>query len=480
MVGDAISFPDGPRVELDRRISDLLAVAGDVLATQGRLRSLLSANQAIVTELDLPGVLQHTVESAVELAHARYGALGVIDRHGGLEQFIHVGMPADVAATIGHLPVGRGLLGALITDPRTIRSTAISDDPRSSGFPEGHPPMRSFLGVPIRIRGTVYGNLYLTDRQGAEGFSEEDEELVVSLAATAGFAIENARLFQETERRRQWAAASAETTAQLLAGSPEGAVALITARLVELTAADTVLVGLLDERNQDVIVWRSVVGVDRNEVSGTGQFIGDSYTGRLIRESRPAVLSEDEVHRLWGDRADGFGPVLAVPLSVAGRPAGLIVVARLTGGRDFTDSDLDLVADFAGRVTFAFELQSARAAQDRALLFEDRSRIARDLHDQAIQQLFGMGMQLQGIYGTLPAGRVAEVVDTTVAGLDAVIAQIRTIVFTLSDDRRGAPGRSGRQAVGDLIGTLAERLGIEPTVTLAGPVDTVLGPDLLP
>src|SRR3954447_19850658 len=204
MTGDALSFPDGPRVELDRRISDLVAVAGDVLATQGRLRSLLKANQAIVTELDLPGVLQHVVESAVEVAHASYGALGVIGRHGELEQFIHTGMPAETVASIGHLPVGRGLLGALVTDPRPIRWPDMATDPRSSGFPASHPPMRSFLGVPVRIRGTVYGNLYLTDRRDADGFSEEDEELVVSLAATAGFAIENARLFQETERRRQW------------------------------------------------------------------------------------------------------------------------------------------------------------------------------------------------------------------------------------------------------------------------------------
>lgn len=457
-----------------------MAVAGEVLSTQGRLRALLQANQRIVTELDLPGVLRLVVKSAVDLVGARYGALGVIGRHGGLEQFIHVGMPEDAVEVIGHLPVGRGLLGALITDPRPIRLADMSTDPRSSGFPEGHPPMGSFLGVPILVRGKVYGNLYLADRDDADGFTEEDEELVISLATTAGFAIENARLFRETERRRQWAAASAETTAQLLAGSPEGAVALITARLLELAGADAVFVGLIEADDPEFIVWRSVEGVDVNEVSGTRQSIVGSSTGRLVQEGRPALLDEDEVHRLWGKRADRFGPILAVPLAVAGRPIGLILVARLTGAREFTEADLDLVADFAGRAAFAFEIQAARAVQDRALLYEDRSRIARDLHDQAIQQLFGMGLQLQGVYGTLPAGRVAEVVDGTVAGLDTVIAHIRTIVFTLSDDRRGSASRSGRQAVTDLIGTLEERLGMEPTLTFAGPVDTVLGPDLLP
>jgi signal transduction histidine kinase len=480
MTGNPISFPDRPRAELDRRITDLMAAAGEVLTSQGRLRALLQANQAIVADLDLPGVLRHIVSAAVELAHATYGALGVLGPHGELEQFIHVGMPEEVAGRIEHLPQGRGLLGALITDPRPVRLSDIPADPRSSGFPEGHPPMRSFLGVPIRVRGTVYGNLYLTDRRNGEGFTEEDEELVVSLASTAGFAIENARLFQETERRRQWAAASAETTAQLLAGSSEGAVSLITARVLELAGADSAFIGLLDERDPEYIVWRTVQGADPNARSGTRVALSSTHTGRLIAEGDPVLLEEAEVHRLWGELGAAFGPLLAVPLISSSRHIGILIVTRSAGARPFSPSDLELVADFAGRVAFAFEIQVARAAQDRALLFEDRSRIARDLHDQAIQQLFGMGLQLQGVYGALPAGRVAEVVDATVGGLDAVIAQIRTIVFTLSDDRRGAPGQSGRQAVSDLIGTLEERLAVQPTLTFVGPVDTVLGPDLLP
>lgn len=485
MNSDPLSFPDAPRVELDRRITDLMAAAGEVLTSQGRLRALLQANQAIVADLDLAEVLRHVVTAAAELAHASYGALGVLGRHGGLEEFIHVGMPEDVAERIGHLPKGQGLLGALITDPRPIRLNDMAGDPRSSGFPHGHPPMRSFLGVPIRIRGTVYGNLYLTDRLDAqggiadEGFTQEDEELVVSLASTAGFVIENARLFHETERRRQWASASAETTAQLLGGSPEGAVSLITARVLELAEGESAFIGLLDERDPDYMVWRTVQGADPNGRSGSRVRLSSTYTGQLIAEGKPVLMEEAEVHRLWGEPARAFGPLLAVPL-ISNRRIGILIITRSPGAREFTPEDLELVADFAGRVAFAFEIQAARAAQDRALLFEDRGRIARDLHDQAIQQLFGMGLQLQGIYGTLPAGRVAEVVDATVGGLDTVIAQIRTIVFTLSDNRRGTPGQSGRQAISDLIGTLEGRLAVVPTLTFAGPVDTVLVPTLLP
>lgn len=211
--------PDGPKLELDELLRQLIHRAQDVVATQGRLRGLLHANQSIVGNLTLPVLLRRTVQAACELAHARYGALGVIDATGGLEQFVHIGMDADAVARIGHLPEGKGLLGALIEDPKPIRLHTMSDDPRSVGFPDGHPPMTSFLGVPVRVRDEVFGNLYLTEcEKGA--FTAEDEELVSALAATASVAIENARLYEEARRRQEWLQASTEVTQQLL--STEG------------------------------------------------------------------------------------------------------------------------------------------------------------------------------------------------------------------------------------------------------------------
>ncbi|HAM25798.1 MAG TPA: hypothetical protein DCP11_03615, partial [Microbacteriaceae bacterium] len=198
---DSLTFPDEPRAELDRALSELVARAQEVLTTQGRLRALLRANQAVVEQLDLPVVLRRIVESAVGLVGAQYGALGVIAPQGGLEQFINVGMTPDEVTAIGHLPEGHGLLGALIDNPRPIRLQHLSEDPRAAGFPAEHPAMDSFLGVPVRVRDEVYGNLYLTN-QSSGGFSKEDEELVTALAATAGFAIDNARLFAETRRRQ--------------------------------------------------------------------------------------------------------------------------------------------------------------------------------------------------------------------------------------------------------------------------------------
>ena len=211
----SLSFPDFPRAELDRSLSELVALAGDVLKTQGRLRALLRANQAIVQQLDLPTVLRRIVDVAVELVGAQYGALGVISPHGGLEQFITVGMSAEQIARMPHPPEGRGILGAIIDDPKSIRLEHMTSDSRSSGFPAGHPPMDSFLGVPVKVRDRVFGNLYLTNSATGK-FSADDEELVTALAATAGFAIDNARLFAETQRRQHWSAASAEITARLL------------------------------------------------------------------------------------------------------------------------------------------------------------------------------------------------------------------------------------------------------------------------
>jgi GAF domain-containing protein len=237
--GHDFTFPDQTRSELDEALDVLVAKAKDVRATQGRLRALLRANQAVVQQLDLPVVLRRIVESAVELVRAEYGALGVVSPDGRLEQFITVGMPDELIAHIGHLPEGHGLLGALIDDPRTIRLPVLSEDSRSAGFPQGHPSMESFLGVPIKVRDEVFGNLYLTN-QASGRFSADDEQLVTALAATAGIAIDNARLFAETRRRQAWSAASAEITSTLLSSEHSDSISTVATRVLALADADVV------------------------------------------------------------------------------------------------------------------------------------------------------------------------------------------------------------------------------------------------
>ncbi len=245
--GESLTFPTVARLELDELLTQLVDRAQDVLATQGRLRGLLAVSRAIATDLRLPMLLRHIVEAACELLDARYGALGVIALDRTLEEFIHVGMnPGDVER-IGHLPTGRGVLGLLIDDPRPRRLDDIARDPSAAGFPFGHPPMKTFLGVPITVRGEVFGNLYLTDKRGGVGFTAEDGELALALAASAGVAIENARLFHESQQRHGWMSASAELTRQIMAEA-DGALESVVRRVATVADAQFVSVVLPGRR----------------------------------------------------------------------------------------------------------------------------------------------------------------------------------------------------------------------------------------
>ena len=216
-------LPPHLRPSVEVLMTQLVDQAAAVLSAQQRLQRLLDANQSIVSELSLPAVLRRVVEAARDTANAQYAALGVIGADGTLEQFVHVGMDEETVARIGQLPKGHGLLGALIEHPAPIRLSKVADDPQSSGFPAGHPPMTSFLGVPIRSRDQVYGNLYLTNRSGGGEFTAEDQELISALAATASIAIENARLYEESRQWQEWLRASAEISRQLLSSDDTNA-----------------------------------------------------------------------------------------------------------------------------------------------------------------------------------------------------------------------------------------------------------------
>jgi signal transduction histidine kinase len=466
---DSLTFPDEPRAELDRALSELVARAQEVLTTQGRLRALLRANQAVVEQLDLPVVLRRIVESAVGLVGAQYGALGVIAPQGGLEQFINVGMTPDEVTAIGHLPEGHGLLGALIDNPRPIRLQHLSEDPRAAGFPAEHPAMDSFLGVPVRVRDEVYGNLYLTN-QSSGGFSKEDEELVTALAATAGFAIDNARLFAETRRRQAWAAASAEVTAVLLSSERSDSISILVSRVLLLAEADLVCVVLPTDDPSKLVVG-TARGVDEELIEGTFSDAAGSIAGSVLEGMHPRLVNDgDEIVLPSGTH---LGAVMALPLIAAGRAEGVLMVGRLHGGLSFSAVDLEMAADFAGQASVAMELAKARAARQRMLLLEDRGRIARDLHDHVIQQLFATGLELQSVAGAISPSREADRVLQTVSSLDAAIAQIRTVIFALSShagDRRDTV----RHWVIDLANELAPGLARTPTVQFSGPVDLVV------
>jgi signal transduction histidine kinase len=470
-----LTFPDLQRLELDQLLGHLVDRVQEVMATQSRLRGLLRANQLVIGDLDLPAVLRRIVEAAGELVGARYAALGVIAPAGGLAEFVHTGMREDEVERIGHLPQGKGLLGALIDDPRPIRLLRIIDDKRSSGFPSGHPPMTSFLGVPIRIRDEVFGNLYLTESTKGE-FSAEDEELCTAIAATAAVAIANARLYEAARTRGEWLQASATITRQLLSteAADRAPLQLIAERSRAVADADLVTVALPTANGSELRI-EEVAGPGEQRLRGTCTPVEGSLPGRVFTTGEPLRLPhvDDEAERgsLTAHKLD-VGPVLIVPLLGAGGPRGVLIAVRERGRIGFTETDLDMAGSFANHAAIAIELVEARAEQQRAAMLDERDRIAADLHDQVIQRLFAAGLSLQSVAMGLGEGRATDRILTTVADLDATISQIRTTIFELHRRPRANP--SGLRArLLDVAADAAKALGFDPAVRFDGPIDTL-------
>jgi len=468
-----IDFPELPRSELEKAIDELVHKAQHVLQTQGRLRDLLAATRAITEDLDLEVVLRRITQAAVDLAGARYGALGVLGPDGMLEQFIHVGIDADTAQAIGHLPRGLGILGALTTEARPVRLEHRSDDPRSVGFPDHHPPMDSFLGVPIQVRGEVFGNLYLTDREDGP-FSAEDEELLQALAAAAAVAIDNARLFGDSQRRQRWALASAEVSSALLDQDGSDALALIATSVIRLT--DAAVVALVSRTESDAFAVDGAWGDDAEAYLGR-VFSAESTPATQVIASGNPILSLGLVHPGAPDDSAFTGSAMIVPLARPGGVNSALLVARPAGSARFVDLDLDMITDFAAHASVALELRGAREARERIALFEDRERIARDLHDNVIQRLFGAGLALNGLdLDTVPhpaRGRVEGISDL----LDEAIAEIRTSVFALRANRRTTP--AARHRLLDVVGEVAGSFPTPPRIIFDGEVDRLVLGDLL-
>jgi signal transduction histidine kinase len=437
------------------------------ITTEGRLRTLLRASQAVVEQLDLPAVLRRVVEAAVDLVGARFGALGVIAPNGSLEQFIHVGVDDGTAERIGRLPEGHGLLGALIDDPVPIRLDHLQDDPRFIGFPSGHPSMESLLGVPVRVRGEVYGNLYLA-HQASGAFSDEDQELLGALAATAGIAIDNARLFDETQRRQRWSAASAEISAALLSERSDDSLALLADRFA--ATADAELVCVIVPAGDDIFAVETARGGLAGQVAGYTFPAEASVSGRAFDSGQPFLVDDGGGTRGSSDSALVFGPSMVIPLSGAGGPYGVLTASRMPGGPRFTASDLEMASDFAGQASVALELARGRADRARLAVLSDRNRIARDLHDRVIQRVFAAGMALQAIGGTTTDLVLRRRISDEIGALDAAIVEIRTAIFALTD--QADPDRpSVRHRIIDLLTELGALFEHTPRLVFSGPID---------
>ena len=470
---DAVSglgFTDIPRLELDQLLVQLVDRADDVLATQGRLRGLLRANALIAGELSLPVVLRQIVAAARDLVGARYAALGVLGRDGELEQFVHAGMDEELVARIGDLPRGRGILGLLIRQPVPLRLADLSGHPASAGFPPGHPPMTGFLGVPVRIGEEVFGNLYLTERSRGGQFTADDEQLAIALAAAAGAAIANARQFAESEQRRRWLDASAELTSLLLSGTAVQPHALITQ--LAAAAADADFGTLAVPHGADQVIVTSVTGELAAGMMNQVEALADSVAGQAIRTGKPSLVTGEGRQAVAAVLSDGTGPLIVVPLVAGEQIRGALLLGRLAARPGYTGTDLDMAATFAGHAAMAMELVRARADQITLAQAEDHDRIAGDLHDHVIQELFALGMRLQGDAARSDAA-TAERVNGYVDTLDEVINKIRTSIFGLHQPRADPTGLSAR--VMEIIDEHTAQLGFTAGIRFAGPLDP--GPD---
>lgn len=454
-----------PRGGMDTRalqgLLDLQVRLTETARSRDRLQGLLDAVVAVGAGLELEGTLNRIVRAAVELVDARYGALGVLGADGKelLSEFVYVG--ADERGTEGH-----GLLGVLIENPHPIR---VSDH-----LPDA--PGRSFLASPIEVRGGRFGNLYLTEKRDAAEFTEDDEVVLQGLAAAAGVAVENARLFEESRMRERWMEASREVNSVLLGGaSSQDALALIATRARELSRSDCALILLADGVPPDQVVVRAAAGDGDREMIGVRVPATEPLVASMF-EMRTAELIPDLAALMpahWGLGQFDFGPSVAVPLRAGNVVSGVLLAMRHPGGLRYGDDQVPLLASFADQAAFALELAEKHRAQRQLDVLADRDRIAGDLHDHVIQRLFATGMSLQGTVRRIADPAVRRRVSRAVEQLDETVREIRTSIFDLQTTGTDGAGSLRRRML-DIVEELAADCGVSRSVRISGAVDTLV------
>ena len=417
-------------VEVEERTEEIVGT------TRERMDALLNAVMAVSSGLDLAETLRQIVDAARELVGARYGALGVLGSGGMLSQFVHAGIDDEERELIGPLPTGHGLLGVVIEEVKPLRLEDLSQHPMSAGFPAHHPPMKSFLGAAVRARGEVFGRLYLTEKRSGAPFTDDDEIVVHALAAAAGVAIDNARLYEQSRRRELWLEATSEVTTELLIGTDtDAALQLIAGRARELTGSDYTLIALPeDQETADGEVTDLTVVVSAGEttdlIDGLRIPIAGSTSGAVFTDHIPRNVSH-----LGFDLATGltveFGPALVMPLGADDAMAGVLLAIRKPASPDFGENELQLVATFADQAALALQRARRSSALRELEVLADRDRIARELHDHVIAQLFAIGLGLHGTQRRAKSPAVAARIAEHIEQLNAVITEIRTAVFDL-------------------------------------------------
>ncbi|GGY67301.1 sensor histidine kinase [Streptomyces omiyaensis] len=440
-----------------------------------RVPQLLEAMRSVGTGLELHTTLDRICETAAELAGARYAAIGVVDEEGkGLSDFVTHGVGDDVARRIGRRPDGHaGLLGALIRDPRTIRLADLSADPRSAGFPAGHPVMKTFLGVPIRVQGEIFGNLYLAEKRDGEEFNDYDEHMVRVLATEAGIAIGNARLYEAARQRERWIDGSvAVTTALLSGGDADDALAVVAEQARRLADADAGIVLLPAEEGGLEIV---AVSSPRPHKSLGVVIPPESRVVELLLDGEAVFVQDASTDpRMISRLTSAYGPSMLLPLQSGGRVLGALAMPRTRGARPFSEAERTLATQFASQAALALMMAEAQRDRERLAVFEDRDRIARDLHDLVIQRLFATGMMLESAQRKAIVPAVQEGVGKAVDELDVTIQEIRTAIFALQQGPAEAPSGLRTRVLRE-INMAAVPLGFKPAHRFLGAIDATVG-----
>ncbi|MGA5193819.1 GAF domain-containing protein [Streptomyces exfoliatus] len=440
-----------------------------------RVPQLLEAMRSVGTGLELHSTLDRICETAAELSDARYAAIGVVDEEGkGLSDFVTFGVGEDVARLIGHRPDGHaGLLGALIREPQTIRLADMSTDPRSAGLPPGHPPMRTFLGVPIRVQGEIFGNLYLAEKRGGGEFNDYDVHMVRVLATEAGIAIGNARLYEAARQRERWIDGSvAVTTALLSGGDADDALTVVAEQARRLADADAGIVLLPSEEGGLEIV---AVSSPRPTKSLGVVIPPESAVVRQLLEGEAVFVADASTDsRMISRLTSPYGPSMMLPLQSGGRVLGALATPRIRGARPFSEAERTLATQFASQAALALMMADAQRDRERLAVYEDRDRIARDLHDLVIQRLFATGMMLESAQRRSIVPAVREGVGKAVDELDVTIQEIRTAIFALQQGPAEAPSGLRTRVLRE-INMAAVPLGFKPAHRFLGAIDSMVG-----
>ena len=448
----------------------------ELLVARDQMEQLLRVIVGLSSDLDLDATLHRIVTAAMELTGARYGALGVWGTDGKLLSFLHSGLDDATVQQIGQLPVGKGVLGLMLDQTSPLRLDDLCEDPGAAGFPAHHPPMHALLGVPITIRQTVFGSLYLTEPTLRPAFTESDEDAVRALASAAAVAIDNARLFDRARATARWMEASrAITTALVGDGDPvEAPLQMIAESARELADAEQVIVLVpsaadVPPEEVDTLVVSTAVGLMADEVLGRKVPVDGSTTGGVFRSAAP-VITESFRHPIQAFTDVGQRPAIVMPLRAQRSVLGVLAVARNDGDPPFDATQLELLSDFADHAAVALELSASRAHARELSLVADRERIAHDLHDHVIQRLFAAGMDLQGTIARSRSPEVTRRLHHTVNDLQETIDEIRSRIFAL---RSSGHDEGFRQKLQNAIADLTDDRELETTVHMSGPLGVV-------